>query len=120
MTQVVLGQPSLEALRQAIVAASVSADTDQWLPSVLSSVPEQLAPLVTQLAVAPLPESDGERLPLYVASIVSSVIERDLLRRKADAMSRLQRLGGDDPMQAREIQQLLVALENERRALRDN
>jgi hypothetical protein len=35
-------------------------------------------------------------------------------------MSRLQRLGGEDPTQAREIQQLLVALENERRALREN
>lgn len=120
MTQIALGQPSLEAVRQAIVTSSVSPDAPEWLPAVLGTVPEPLVPLVTQLAVAPLPESDSERLPLYVSSIVSSVIERDLVRRKADAMSRLQRLGGDDPAQAREIQQLLVALENERRALREN
>lgn len=120
LAEVQLSQPALEAVRQAIVTCAVDASDPSWTTNIVQALPEQLSPLVTQLAVAPLPESDAERISGYVNGIVSSVIERDLVRRKAEAMSKLQRLGDTDPDASREVQQLLVALENQRRELRDN
>lgn len=119
LTQVTLVQPTLELVRQAVVASGVVATSTEWLATVVATMPEPLVPLVTQLAVAPLPETDEERLPLYVSSIVSSVVERDLVRQKAEAMSRLQRVGSANPAEARSLQELLLELENQRRSLRE-
>ena len=120
LTEVRLSQPSLEAIRQVLVTAAVAQDKATWLPTLVKEIPPALASLVTQLAVAPLPETDAQRLPTYVNGIVGSLIERDLIRRKSEAMSQLQRLGADDPVQSRTLQQSLIELENRRRQLRES
>ena len=51
--------------------------------------------------------------------IVASLVDRDILRRKAELLGSLQRLGGGDAEGAKRLQEQLVALERERRSLRD-
>ena len=113
-----LSQPSLDTIRTAIGANRATRANPTWLQDVLNDVPQSLTPLVTQLAVAPLPEEDEERIPLYVRGVVASLIERDLVRRKSDLLSRLQRLGADSVDESRAISQEILVLENKRRDVR--
>jgi DNA primase len=78
----------------------------------------EVSSLITQLAIAPVPELDPQRIEAYVRGIVSSLVERDLIRRKSDLVSRLQRVGSSDAEQSRAISQELLALENKRRDVR--
>ena len=114
----VLSQPALDTIRAAIGANRSTRNGPTWLQEVLGDVPEALTPLVTQLAVAPLPEPEEDRIPAYVQGIVSSLVEKDLVRRKSDLVSRLQRLGGESSDESRAISQELLALENKRRDVR--
>lgn len=112
-------QPALRAIANAVSLHINDVGTAQWLPAVLADTPEVLASLFTQLAVAPLPEDVPARIPVYVNGVVRSAIERDLVRRKAETMSKLQRLDSEDGATARVLQQELLELEQHRRSLRD-
>lgn len=114
----VLSQPVLDTIRVAIGANRTTRTEPTWLQSVLVDVAPETSALVTQLAIAPLPELDPARISIYVSGIVSSLIERDLVRRKNDLVSRLQRLGSSDASTSRVIQQELLDLENKRREVR--
>jgi DNA primase len=114
----VLSQPALDSIRTVIGANRTTKAEPSWLQTLLADAPAELAPLVTQLAVAPLPEEDVDRIPAYVRGVVSSLVERDLIRQKNDLVSRLQRLGSTDPEQARVISQELIDLETKRRDIR--
>ena len=46
------------------------------------------------------------------------LVDRDILRRKAELLGSLQRLGGSDPEGSKRLQEQLVELERERRSLR--
>lgn len=114
----VLSQPVLNHIRAAIGANRTSRHEPLWLQEVMGVVPAEVASLVTQLAIAPLPESDPKRLQIYVHGVVASFIERDLIRQKNDLVSRLQRVGSSDPEQSRAISQAILVLENKRREVR--
>ncbi len=76
--------------------------------------------LVRELSVAPIPARNEEAVAVFAASVVGSVLIRELVRRKADAMGRLQRA---DPA-AREtytsIQRELRQIDEDRTRLRSD
>jgi DNA primase len=86
---------------------------------VIAEVPAPFSALVKELGMAPIPEQSGRELGLYCTGVAVSLIERDLLRRKAELLGRLQRT---DPIadhdRYREVQQALVSVETDRRALK--
>jgi DNA primase len=117
--QVAYANPSLAVVRDAIVASMEVVDSAGWLDRVISEVPGPFATLVKELGVAPLPERDGRELEIYCQGVTTDLISRDLLRRKAEMLGRLQRTDAvADAERYREIQRELVRIETERRALR--
>lgn len=109
----------LAVIRDAIGANQQNWDQPTWIESVSADVPDYLRALVMQLAVAPLPERSEREMTVYARAIVVSLVERDVVRRKSDLVSRMQRLDPSAANESREIQQELVALEAKRRRLRD-
>jgi DNA primase len=128
-SQAAFANPSLAVVRDGIAgalapAADGGADafaSAGWLDRVLEEVPTPFRRLVTELAMAPLPEQSGRDLRLYCVGIATSVIDRDLLRQKAELLGRLQRADATaEPERYGQLQRALVSVEQERRALRDD
>ena len=116
---VTLTTPSLAVVKDAIAVSLDHLDDPRWLDVVLEQTPEWYAPLVKELAVAPLPEREGREITTYCQGIVRSLVERDLLRRKAELMGQLMRTDARaDPERHRELQRVLVEVEAERRSVR--
>lgn len=114
-----VGNPTLAVVRDAMISAFDAFESPSWVERVLAEVPEPFAPVVRQLAVAPLPERNEELMPAYVRGVTASLVEKSLLARKAELLGSLQRA---DPAGEgyRELQRSLVAVETERRQLRDD
>ena len=108
-----------DAVRAAGGMATAAGLTGQaWVDAVREGAPTAVAPLVTELAVAPLPADRDEALARYAASVVLRVAELDLTRRIGDLRARVQRLGAGDDGYAEAFSDLLAA-ETRRRSLRD-
>jgi DNA primase len=113
----------LETTSLAVVRDAIGASLDRfgdtaWLDVVLGQTPSPFDALAKELAVAPIPERPGREITTYCRGIVVSIVERDLIRRKSEAMGRSFRTDvKTDPQAWREIQVELAALEAERRAL---
>ncbi|MCX6495060.1 MAG: DNA primase [Actinobacteria bacterium] len=114
-----VANPSLAIVRDAIGANLEDVSPTSWIERVSSDVPDNVRALVTQLAVAPLPERSEREMATYASAIVMSLIERDLVRKKADLVSRMQRLDPTATDESREIQRQLLDLEAQRRRFRD-
>lgn len=111
-------QPALATVRDALLTSIESYATPEWARRVTDEAPPAFQPLVTQLAIAPLPIRAG-RVAEYCAGVTTSLIERDLLRRKTELLGALQRTDtAADPERYRELQRQLVELEVERRRVR--
>ena len=127
VSQAAFANPSLSVVRDGIAAAlgegpAGDSFTEQaWLERVLEEVPAPFRRLVTELAIAPLPEQSGRDLRVYCRGIATSVIDRDLLRQKAELLGRLQRTDSTaEPERYVQIQRALVQVEQERRSLRQD
>ncbi|MBF0671217.1 MAG: DNA primase [Salinibacterium sp.] len=127
VSQAAFANPSLSVVRDGIAAAlgegpAGDSFTEQaWLERVLEEVPAPFRRLVTELAIAPLPEQSGRDLRVYCRGIATSVIDRDLLRQKAELLGRLQRTDSTaEPERYGQIQRALVQVEQERRSLRQD
>jgi DNA primase len=124
MPDVVFVTPAWRAIFGAIraaggVRAGAGQSPDAWVAAVLDGVPESLAGLADGLTVAELPEDRPEAMGEYVRGVVTGLQDAALARRVADAKSRLQRLDPRaEPDTYAETFALLLALENDRRALR--
>ncbi|WP_402469384.1 DNA primase [Isoptericola aurantiacus] len=93
----------------------------RWVESVVEEAGDAVAPLVTELSVAPVPEDRESVIAAYVADVVRKVADLGLTRRIADAKSRVQRLDPtSDPDTYRTAFEQLVAIEAERRRLRES
>jgi DNA primase len=114
-----VSNPSLAVVRDAIGANSDNLDQMTWIERVTGDVPDNIRALVMQLAVAPIPERSEKEMAAYARAIVVSLVERDVVRRKADLVSRMQRLDPAATEESREIQRQLLDLEAQRRTLRD-
>ncbi|MEV8215476.1 DNA primase [Leifsonia sp. NPDC077715] len=112
--QVPFVNPTHAVVRDAIASQLSTLAQPGWVDRVLAEVPKAYAPTVNALAVAALPQ-DGDT-GRYARSIVDGLIDRDLLREKAELTSRLGRT--EDPELRRQISIAMVAIESERRRLR--
>ncbi len=92
-----------------------------WLERLAAEVPEPIAPIVQELAFLPLPvnPSQEEQLAKTAKATVAALIDRHLLRQKADLVRQLQRTeGAADAGRLRELRTQLVTVEADRRTLR--
>ena len=111
---------TLATVRDAIVSARDVQGTASWIARISEEMPEMFAGVVPELAVAsipagPTPQQVGE----YVRSVAKSLVERDLLRRRAQAFSALQRAEAErDDERMRELQREIADLEAQKRAIR--
>ncbi|MGW2093936.1 DNA primase [Promicromonospora sukumoe] len=117
--------PAWRAVHAAIRAAGGAAggrelSAAQWVAAVLEQSPESVAIVVTQLAVASLPEDREAAIAAFVEGVVRRVVDMGLKRRIDDARSRLQRLDPSDEGAYNAAFADLLAIESERRALRES
>ncbi|WP_104172582.1 DNA primase [Arthrobacter sp. Y81] len=115
--------PAYQAVHDAMRASGpgLTVDPVRWVEQVMHEVPEPLRPLVSELAVVPLPASNAEGVLKYCRDILARLFELQITRVKADKMGQLQRL--DASAQPEEFQRLnreLMVLEMERRSLRSD
>lgn len=111
---------ALALVRDAMVSAFEHYGSPAWVTRVTEETPGVLASLVGQLAVAPLPQKP-DQVARYASGVTASLLDRELLRKKAELMSSLQRSDAEaDPKNYRALQEALVAIEAERRTLRED
>ncbi len=109
---------TLAIVRDAIRAQLDQLDSPEWLQRVGEEVPAGFESLVTQLGVAPIPER-AEQIGIYCRGVVTSLVDRDLLRRKGELLGAMQRARAEgDREREVALSRESVALESERRALR--
>ncbi|MGG7464078.1 DNA primase [Plantibacter sp. YIM 135347] len=109
---------SLAVVRDAMSVSLASLDSPTWLNAVSEQVPATFTSLVHELGLASVPEANEDKLGAYVKDITISLIERDLLRRKADLLGTLRRTDPNDADAYRAIGQQMTEVEAERRSLR--
>nr|BFF13831.1 hypothetical protein GCM10025699_51340 [Microbacterium flavescens] len=114
-----LENSALSVVRDAIGVSLERLEASDWLDTVLDQTPAPFDALAKELAVAPILERPGREITTYCRGIVSSLVERDILRERAELMGQLRRTDAKtEPERHREVQQQIVALEAERRAVR--
>lgn len=112
------GEQSLSVVRDAIATSVDSLESPTWLQLVADEVPAHYSLLVRQLGMAPLPARE-ELMAAYCISLVVAIVDRDLLRRKKELVGALQRTDSTaDATKYQAIQRELVAIEAERRTIR--
>ncbi len=115
--------PAYLAIHEAIRATGLGAAGDpvRWVEQLLQEVPEPLRPLVSELAVVPLPASTAEGVLRYCRDILARLFELQITRVKAEKMGQLQRLdASSDPEEFQRLNRELMQLEMQRRALRSD
>lgn len=113
--------PAFAAVHDAMRATGVGllGDPVRWVEYVMHEVPEPLRPLVSELAVVPLPANTDDAMQRYCRDILARLFELQITRVKADKMGQLQRLDpAVDPEAYQQLNRELMMLEMERRALR--
>ena len=113
--------PAFQAVHDAMRATGpgLVGDPVRWVEHVMHEVPEPLRPLVSELAVVPLPAHTEEAVLKYARDILARLFELQITRVKADKMGQLQRLdAAADPETYQRLNRELMMLEMERRALR--
>ncbi len=112
--------PVYAALHDAVVAAGEAGpDTTAWVERVRREVPDLLRPLVSELAVTPLPAKDADALTMYCRDIMNRLAELRITQQKASLLGELQRMDpAVDPERYNQLQRELMALEMRRRELR--
>ena len=112
---------TLAVVRDAITSQLEALGGPGWLERLTAEVPETVAPIVQELAFLELPVRGGaeEQLARTAKQTVAALVDRHLLRQKADLVRQLQRTeGAADADRLRELRQRLVGVEADRRLLR--
>ncbi|MBW4095246.1 MAG: DNA primase [Acidobacteria bacterium] len=119
-TQAEFAVPAYKAVHEAIRAVGSSGvKASQWFQAVRDEVPEALMPLVSELAVTPLPASNEDSLTKYCLDIMRGLFSMQITRRKAEKMGALQRMDpAAEPVAYQQLQRELMELEISRRKLR--
>jgi len=112
--------PQFRALFDAVQAAGGPVGGDNsWVSRVTEEAGPTLAPLVSELAVTPLPHDKPEEFARYARSALARVQDLAITRAIAELRGKMQRAGeGSDAH--REAFAELLALETRRRALRED
>ncbi|HLP22449.1 MAG TPA: DNA primase, partial [Microbacteriaceae bacterium] len=114
--------PALAVIRDGIAATAIPLGTAEGQAALHAELPEEFRALADQLAVAPLPERDhagADGLAMYAKGVLASLVERELLRQKAELLSRLQRTPVEERELYRQIQAALQQVEVDRRRVRE-
>jgi DNA primase len=110
--------PSLAVVRDGVASSLDDFEGSGWIDRISREVPEAFRSLVSQLAVAPI-LSRSDRLEEYCRQVVADLVDRDILREKAELVGAMQRATADgDTARWTELSKRSVALETERRQLR--
>jgi DNA primase len=110
--------PMLAVIRDGVAGSLDDFESSGWIDRVSREVPEAFRTLVSQLAVAPI-LSRSDRLVEYCEKVVADLVDRDILREKAELVGAMQRASADgDTARWTELSRRSVALESERRQLR--
>jgi len=109
---------ALAVIRDAILSAFDDFGKPDWVTKVQAEVPDSLHVFVQQLSVFPLPEK-ADQAGRFAQGVTASLLDKDLLRKKAHLLGILQRTDSTAP-EYRTLQQQLVDIEATRRALRDD
>ncbi|MEK0154240.1 DNA primase [Arthrobacter oryzae] len=115
--------PAYQAVHDAMRASGpdLAGDPVRWVEQVMNEVPEPLRPLVSELAVVPLPASNADGVLRYCRDILARLFELQITRVKADKMGQLQRLDASaHPEEFQRLNRELMMLEMERRSLRSD
>jgi len=116
--QVRFGNATLAVIRDGIAASIDQASAPDWLQQVGGQVPAGFQSLVIQLGVAPIPQRD-DQVAEYCEGVVAALVDRDLLRQKAEVLGAMQRAKSEgDQERWDRLSRESVALETERRQLR--
>ncbi|KNC18171.1 DNA primase [Arthrobacter sp. RIT-PI-e] len=112
--------PVYEALHTAVLAAGAAgAELSRWVESVREGVPDVLRPLVSELAVRPLPAKDADAMVSYCRDILNRLTELRITQQKAEKLGQLQRMDpASDPELYTALQRDPMGLEMQRRELR--
>ncbi|GAA3807892.1 DNA primase [Cellulomonas soli] len=109
----------LATARAAVQGAGGSATG--WVGQVIEQAAAPVQPLVTELAVAPLPEDRPDQVGDYVRGVVLRLVEIGYTRHIAELRGRLQRMDATaDPAGYQAAFAELVAVEGRRRTLRES
>jgi len=112
------GNATLAVIRDGIAASIDQASAPDWLQQVGGQVPAGFQSLVIQLGVAPIPQRD-DQVAEYCEGVVAALVDRDLLRQKAEVLGAMQRAKSEgDQERWDRLSRESVALETERRQLR--
>ncbi|MCS0498063.1 DNA primase [Protaetiibacter mangrovi] len=110
--------PTLAVVRDGVRGQLDHLDSGEWLQRVAEEVPQGFDSLVTQLGIAPIPER-AEQIAIYCRGVVTSLVDRDLLRRKGELLGAMQRARAEgDREREAALSRESLALESERRELR--
>ncbi|MEC5200265.1 DNA primase [Arthrobacter sp. PL16] len=114
--------PVYEALHSAVIAAGAAGtELSRWVESVREGVPDVLRPLVSELAVRPLPAKDTDAMVVYGRDILNRLTELRITQQKAEKLGQLQRMDpAADPALYNQLQRDLMELEMQRRLLRED
>lgn len=110
--------PSLAVVRDGIAAALAGGVEAITVDRVIDQVPAPFASIVQQLAVLPVPQRNEAAIAGWVRGVLSSLVDRELLRQKVELMGRLTRLAGEDRASYEMLQRAIVEIDRERVALR--
>jgi DNA primase len=117
-TQAAFSNATLAVIRDGVAAGLEHASAPGWVSYVAEQVPTAFATLVTQLAVAPIPQR-ADQVDAYCEGVVAALVDRDILRRKAQVLGAMQRAKADGDQERWErLSRESVALEIERRQIR--
>ncbi len=112
--------PQYAAVHQGVkVAGSAGATPQRWVDAVRDAVPQEVAGVVSELAVRDLPARTPEDVDRYCRDIMNRLFALQIVHRKEELLGRLQRLGPEgDPAEFTRLNSELMDLEARRRALR--
>ena len=99
--------------------SAVERATAAWAEQVREAAEGPVGVLVTELAVAPLPQDRAEELGGYARGVLTALLRMGMTRQVAEVKGRLQRMDPNDPAYSEAFAEL-VRLEQRRRLLNES
>jgi DNA primase len=112
-----MSAPAHNAVLEALVRA-LTTDADTWLGRIQKAIDPVLAQQLLAIAATPLPANTDAQLTAYASGVIGKALDRAIAQEKAHALAELRRTDAStDPSAYRALQERLVQLESERRAI---
>lgn len=110
--------PAHNSILEAVATAAAVRQQPEFLATVARATPEELHPLLREIAAQSLPAADQAGLVRYGQGVIGRALVNALAHAKADLLAALRRVDATlEPEESSRIQRELVDLEAERRRL---